>query len=159
MNVPYEEILDGESVVRSAPGTRHELICNRLHAQMRASVANFPGTRLMPPRARVQLTHHTLVCPDLALVTTATNKLWLAVEVVSSDDHRTDTVLKKEIYEAAKLPRLWLADPRYDNVEVYHCGPHGLVLKGILAGSEMLTETLLPEFALVVSALFGPDAA
>lgn len=154
MSQPYEELLEGDSVLRLAPGGRHELVCGRLHALVAASVANFSGTRLLPPRSRVQLAHHTFICPDLALVTVATGKLWLAAEVVSSDDHHADTGIKKQLYEAAKLPRLWMIDPRYDNLEVYHTSEYGLMLKSILAGSERLTEKLLPEFELGIADLF-----
>ena len=95
-----------------------------------------------------------MVRPDLALVTAATGKLWLAAEVISSDDHRTDTVVKKQVYEALNIPRLWMIDPRYDNVEVYHGTQYGLMLKGILAGREVLTEQLLPAFQLIITELF-----
>ena len=95
-----------------------------------------------------------ILFPDLALVTTATGKLWLAAEIVSSDDHRTDTVFKKQLYEDLKLPRLWMIDPRYDNVEVYHGSEYGLALKEMLSGQEILTEKLLPEFQIVVAELF-----
>ena len=155
MSQPYEELLEGDSVLRLALGARHELICRRLHGFVGASVANFSGTRLLAPRSRVQLAHHTFVCPDLALVTVATGKLWLAAEIVSSDDHRHDTVVKKQLYESAKLPRLWMLDPRYDNVEVYRGGPHGLGLGGILAGADPLTEALLPALALRMKDLFA----
>lgn len=158
MSHPYEELLEGDSVLRLAPGVRHELVCRRLHGLVAASVANFAGTRLLPPRSRVQLAHHTFVCPDLALVTAATGKLWLAAEIVSSDDHRADTVIKKQIYEMAKVPRLWMIDPRYDNLEVYHASEYGLMLKGILAGAERLTEKLLPEFELGIADLFRAAA-
>jgi Uma2 family endonuclease len=76
-------------------------------------------------------------------------------EIISSEDHRTDTVVKKQIYEDLNLPRLWVIDPRYDNVEVYHGSPHGMSLKHILAGREVLTENLLPGFQLSVAELFG----
>lgn len=155
LSQPYEELLEGDSVLRLAPGARHELVCRRLHSLVAASVANFSGTRLLPPRSRVQLARHTFVCPDLALVTAATGKLWLAAEIVSSDDHRPDTVVKKQLYEAVKIPRLWMIDPRYDNLEVYHASQYGLMLKGILAGSERLTEKLLPEFDLAIAELFA----
>ena len=108
-------------------------------------------------RAPVQIGRDTILRPDLSLVTTATGKLWLAAEVVSSDDHRVDTVLKKEIYGELKLPRLWMIDPRYDNVEVYHATKFGLVLQGILAGHEILAENLLPEFQFTVAELFQPE--
>ena len=142
-------------MTRQAPGARHELICSRLHGCMEASVANFPGTRLLPRRSRVQLTSGTVLCPDLALIAAATGKLWLAAEIVSSDDHQPDTVIKKQIYEDMRLPRLWMIDPRYDNVEVYHSSEYGLILKGILAGQELLTEKLLPEFQLTIAELFA----
>jgi len=99
MSQSYEELIEGTKLKRAAPGVRHELICSRLHKCVLASVANFAGTKLLPPRTEVQLSSQTKVCPDLALVTSANGKLWLAAEIVSSDDHRTDTVIKKQTYE------------------------------------------------------------
>ena len=154
MSETYEEIVEGETYLRMPPGARHEVICTRLHELIAASLANIATTRLLPRRSVVQIASGTLVRPDLALVTVATGKVWLAAEIISSDDHRTDTVTKKEIYEQLKLPRLWMIDPRYDNIEVYHGSPYGLMLKAMLAGSEILAEELLPEFQLTVSDLF-----
>ena len=154
MSQSYEELIEGTKLKRAAPGVRHELICSRLHKCVLASVANFAGTKLLPPRTEVQFSAQTKVCPDLALVTSANGKLWLAAEIVSSDDHRTDTVIKKQIYEEVKLPRLWMIDPRYDNVEVYHASEYGMLLKAMLAGREILSEKLLPEFELSVEELF-----
>jgi Uma2 family endonuclease len=154
MSEAYEETLEGATLMRKAPGARHELICARLHVCVHASVANFTSTRLLAPRSEVQLSTETKVCPDLALVAVPTGKIWLAAEIVNSDDHRADTVVKKQIYEDLKLPRLWMIDPRYDNVEIYHGTEYGLMLKGILAGSEILTEKLLPEFQMAIGDLF-----
>jgi Uma2 family endonuclease len=157
MSATYAEMLNGAALARRAPGARHELICGRLHQWMRASVADFAGTRLLAPRSEVRLSLRHTVCPDLALVTAATGKIWLAAEIVSSDDHQPDTVIKKQIYEEMKLPRLWMIDPRYDNVEVYHNSQYGLILKNILAGHELLTEKLLPEFQLTIAELFAAE--
>ena len=155
MSLPYEEILEGASLPRSAPGARHELICERLHAAMTASVANLGSTQLLVPRTKIQVTRSTAICPDLALITTATGRLWLAVEIVHTGDHHADTVIKKEVYEQVRVPRLWMIDPRYDNVEIYHSTEFGLALKGILAGSEILSEKLVPEFQFVIAELFA----
>ena len=157
MSLPYEEILDGAVLARLAPGPRHELICSRLHAVIKASVSNMPSTRLLEPRTQISVSNNTSLRPDLALVTAANCKLWLAAEIVSSNDHRADTVVKKQIYEDFKVPRLWMIDPRYDNVEVYYASEYGLKLKGILAGRELLTESLLPEFQLAVADLFSAE--
>jgi Uma2 family endonuclease len=134
MSLAYEEILEGEALLRLPPDARHEGICRRLHEHVALSVAKLSSTRLLTTRSVVQVSPGTMVRPDLALVTSATHKLWLAAEIVNSLDHQTDTVAKKAIYEEFKLPRLWMLDPRYDNLEVYHGGPYGLALKRILAG-------------------------
>jgi Uma2 family endonuclease len=155
MSKPYEEILDGASLPRSAPGSRHEIICERLHRLMNASVSNLATAQLLAPRTKVQVSRSTAICPDLALITTASEKLWLAVEIIHTGDHHADTVIKKELYEQIHVPRLWMIDPRYDNVEVYHSTEWGLALKGILAGSEILSEKLIPEFQIVIAELFA----
>jgi len=154
MSSPYEELLQGAPTVRGSPGTRHEQICDRLHRCVRASVANLSSTALLASRSAVRVRPDTILRPDLALMTIPVSKLWLAAEIVDSDDHAPDTVVKKQIYEEIRLPRLWMIDPRYDNVEVYHASQYGMVLKAILAGSELLTEKLLPEFEITVAELF-----
>jgi len=151
---PYEEILHGEARLRPPPGPRHEEICRRLHERVAASMANVTVAKLLPPREMVALGREMQVRPDLALVTVATNKLFLAAEVVNTEDHSVDTVIKKAIYEDNNLPRLWMVDPRYDNVEVYHGGQFGLMLKDILAVRDTLSEPLLPAFQYVITELF-----
>ena len=154
MSDPYEEILEGEMCLRLPPTERHEQICDRLNTRVSASLANNTASRLLAPRTMIQLSRETKVRPDLALVTAANNKLWLAAEIINSGDHNPDTVLKKAVYETAILPRLWMIDPRYNNVEIYHGSQHGLVLKQILALREALTEQLLPGFSFVMEELF-----
>lgn len=155
MSVRYEEILAGESVLRSPPGARHETVCARLHRLIAAATAGHAAAKLLAARHVVELAPGTLVRPDAAIVTAATGKIWLAVEVIEAGDQRVDTVTKKELYENARLPRLWMVDTRYDNVEVYSGGPHGLALNRILAGDECLTEKLLPGLSVVIKDLFA----
>jgi Uma2 family endonuclease len=151
----YEEIFQGETLLRSAPGARHERICERLHSRVSGIIGKHPVARLLGPRSVVQLGPGTMLRPDLAIVTAATGKLWFAAEIINSEDHRPDTVLKKSIYEDFNVARLWMIDPRYDNVEMYHGTSYGLALKGILAGQERLSEALLPSFEMTVAELFA----
>jgi len=155
MAEPYEEMVNGERLLRFPPRPRHEEILARLHTRVGGCVAELATTRLLDPRAPLEISEKTTLRPDLALVTTATAKPWLVAEVVSSDDHQADTVEKKAIYEELKLPRLWMVDPRYDNVEIYHGTPYGLTLKRVLAGRELLTEALLPGFQFAIHELFA----
>jgi Uma2 family endonuclease len=154
MSQAYEEIFEGETILRLPPGERHERICNFLHDRVAASL-NPVTTRLLPARSIVKLSSGTFVRPDLALVAVATGKIWLSAEIVSSEDHRTDTVMKKAIYEEMNVPRLWMIDPRYDNVEIYHGSQYGLTLKRILASRETLAEELMPLLQLSVAELFA----
>ena len=144
------------SLPRSAPGARHEAICDRLHAVMTASVANLSGhaiagaahpeSRFPAPRRSAPTWRWSPWPPA--------NSGWRwkssAATIISAD-----TVVKKELYEEIRVPRLWMVDPRYDNVEIYHSTEWGLALKGILAGSEVLAETLIPEFQIVIAELFA----
>jgi len=159
MSEPYEEIVNGDRLLRLPPRPRHEEILRRLRHRVHGCLAGLATTRLLAARSAVQVSLKTLLRPDLALVTAATDKLWLVAEIVSSDDHHADTVDKKSIYEELHLPRLWMVDPRYDNVEVYHGTPHGLTLKRVLAGRELLVEALLPGFQFPVHELFAGDEA
>jgi hypothetical protein len=155
MSRPYEEIIEGATLPRSAPGERHEKILAKLHREIAASINGLTSMQLLPPRTSVAVSRTSMLCPDLALVTVATGKLFLAVEVISRDDHRADTVVKKEVYEQHRVSRLWMVDPRYDNVEVYHSFEFGLKLQSILAGSEELQEKLIPHFKVTMKELFA----
>ena len=154
MSEAYEEIVEGETLLRRAPGPRHEQICARLHERVTPGAKLVGTLRLLPPRTIVRISAGTFVRPDLALVAVATGRLWLAAEVINSDDHRTDTVTKKSIYEELNVPRLWMVDSRYNNVEIYQGTEYGLMLRGILAGSEILSEQLLPGFQYTINELF-----
>ncbi len=155
MSHTYEEIIEGNSVHRTVLGGRHRLVLERLQALMQAALPVNGPARLQEPRSVVQLTAGTILRPDLSLVTAATGKVFLAAEIISSEDHRWDTVTKKEIYEDCKIPRLWMIDLRYNNVEVYHGSQYGLGLKGILANKEVLAEKLLPGLSVAMNDLFS----
>jgi Uma2 family endonuclease len=155
MSTLYEEIVQGEAMLRSPPGPRHERICALLHSRVASVLDGNPVTRILSPRSVVQLAPGTLLRPDLALVTVATGKLWFAAEIINSEDHHPDTVLKKTISDDYNVARLWMIDPRYDNVEMYHGTSYGLAFKGILAGRERLQESLLPSFEMTVAELFA----
>lgn len=154
MNEPYDELIEGIGVSRSVPRGRHEVVCERLHTAVAKALEGIATSKLMPVRSLVEFAPDNHFRPDLSLVTVATGKVWLSAEIISSEDHRWDTVTKKQLYEAMNIPRLWMIDPRYDNVEVYHGSKYGLALKGMFAGRELLTEQLLPALQIRVGDLF-----
>src|SRR5687768_6335456 len=129
MTEKYEEIFDGESIIRHPPSSRHEEICDRLHTHVAAIIEKFPSAILLARRSVIQIGPGSILRPDLAVVTRANNRLLLVAEIIVSGDHKNDTVIKKTIYEDSKIPRLWMIDARYDNVEVYVADSYGLTLK------------------------------
>ena len=154
MSDPYEEFVEGEAVLRLPPPPRHERSLEILCKALDAVIGETKTSRMLAPRSIVQLSAGTMLRPDLCLVTRATGKPWLIVEVIHGDDHRMDTVLKKELYETMRIPRLWIVDTRYDNAEVYHAESFGLALKSMLAGRDTLQDSLLPGFGLTMKELF-----
>lgn len=154
MTESYEEVIQGESLYRPAPGERHERVCRRLHRLVADSIPADSSLRLRAPRSLLELDPGTWLHPDLLLTDKARSAFYLIAEIIDRRDHSIDTVLKKRLYEELNPPRLWMIDPRYDNLEIYHGTDYGLMLKRIIAGREILDEARLPELNLPVCDLF-----
>src|SRR5258708_13600307 len=105
MSETYQEIVEGERLLRLPPGERHERVLSRLHVRVANCLLGLKTTRQLPPRSVVQLSAGTLLRPDLALVTAAAHKLWLVAGVISSDDHHPVTIPQKTIYKEFQAPR------------------------------------------------------
>lgn len=151
----YQELIDSEWILRVPPRPSHDRICQQLHRWVTRSLTSASSCRALPMRDQVILSERNQFRPDLAMVTTATGKLWLAAEVINQEDHHADTVMKKSVYEEIRIPRLWIVDPRYENVEVYHATQYGLSLRQTLTLKEVLAEPLLPGFEMPLSELFS----
>jgi len=164
MNGAYEELIAGQRVQRRTPTPEHEILVARLHALVAKSLPLNSTLRLLGPRAELELDGHSVLRPDLAIVQMRPTvdgsrrvQLYLVAEVLQPGDHHVDTVAKKQIWSDGLLPRLWIVDPRYFNVEVYGCGNHGFTLFEILANHQPLTDPYLPGFRLSMPELFVGD--
>jgi len=154
MSEPYEEIIEGERYVRFAPSPLHELICERLYTRIRDCITDCSPVKLLPIRSPLKFKQNTTIKPDITLLTLKGLKIWLIVEIIDSADHKIDTVIKKAVYEEIKPPRLWIVDPRYDNIEIYHQTPYGIALQHIHCNKEKITDISLPGFEMTVYDLF-----
>ncbi len=150
----YEEIIDGERYIRLAPGDIHEAICTGLYKHIIDCMPSSSPVKILPIRSPITFSNNSVIRPDIALITLIGAKVWLAIEIIDSSDHKTDTVIKKNFYEEIKLPRLWVVDPRFENVEIYCQTPYGMTLNHIYAGKELLTDISLPGFALQTYKIF-----
>ena len=163
MSEAYEEFIQGETVSRRAPPSAHELLVARLHEQVARCLPLNSALRLLPPRTELLLGEHSVLRPDLAIIRTEPGAsavvdsadLYLVAEVLLPGDHHTDTVIKKQLWADARVPRLWMVDPRYLNVEVYGRGEYGFTLIDILAHHHPLTDPRLPGLGCSMDELFA----
>ncbi len=158
MSAHYEEIIDGETLLRAPPSAMHELLVQRLHALAAAALPLNSRLRLLPARTEIELTARLTLCPDLVIVRQGPGVpagLYLVAEVLQPGDHHLDTVIKKQIYHDLPMPRCWMVDPRYLNVEIYGIGPYGFTLTSILAHGDQLTDPHLPGLTCTMHELFA----
>jgi len=159
MSEAYEELLQGEPIQRRPPSAEHELLVARLHELVARTLPLNSALRLLPPRSELLLAEHSVLRPDLTVIrtdleATGTAHLYLVAEVLLPGDHHVDTVVKKQLWSDARLPRLWMVDPRYLNVEVYGLGEYGFTLSDILANHHPLTDPYLPGLECSMDELF-----
>lgn len=162
MSESYEETIGGQRILRRPPTAMHEMLVARLHELVAAALPLNSTLRLLPPRSKLDLGEHSLVRPDLAVVRMERGadehqpgQLYLVAEVLQPGDHHVDTVIKKQVWTDGNLPRLWMIDPRYLNVEVYGSGEHGFTLLTILANQHALTDPYLPGLRCPMPELFA----
>jgi Uma2 family endonuclease len=162
MSEPYQELIAGQTVQRLPPPSSHEILVERLHELVARSLPLNSVLRLLMPRTELELGGTYRLRPDMAVVRVEDGagdppvaQLYLVAEVLLPGDHHVDTVVKKKLWSDARLPRLWMVDPRYLNVEVYACGKYGFTLLEILAHNNALTDPHFPGLACPMQELFA----
>lgn len=121
------ELSDGTIEVLSMPTTSHQRIVAALYRLLAACVEpRRLGTLLFAP-LRVRLWPGKIREPDLVFMRAEHadrigEQVWqgadLVVEVVSRDDRRRDTDVKRSEYAAAGIPEYWIVDPDAGSVIV-----------------------------------------
>jgi Uma2 family endonuclease len=152
---PYEEIIHGRPLIRGPINGPHELLCDRLHQWVAESMPRNSALRLLPRRGLVKLQPDTEIRPDLSLVRRNDPRLYLAVEVLQQSDRHPDTVTKKNIFAACLVPRLWIVDGRYQNIEIYVSNGGRFRLESILTGNDLLSDSALSSGRYPLNELFA----
>ncbi|MGA7723695.1 MAG: Uma2 family endonuclease [Opitutaceae bacterium] len=162
MSEPYEETIHGEDFYRSPPNSSHELLVARLHRLVANYLPADSGLKVLPPRTELNLGEEVRLQPDLCIMRLrspetgpAEETPYLVAEVLLPGDHHTDTVVKKQLWSDIRLPRLWMVDPRYLNVEIYASTEFGFTLLDILANRHPLTDPNLPGLSCPMRELFA----
>jgi Uma2 family endonuclease len=119
------EIIDGSLLVSPPPSPKHQLVAGRLAGFLRAAaptgldVAEAVGVRLGSGRLLIP---DVVVAASSALVgdgpTIAPAEVSLVVEVVSPSNAAMDRVFKPQLYAAAGIRWMWLAELAPGGVEL-----------------------------------------
>ena len=162
MSESYEELIAGQRILRRPPTATHEMLVDRLHNLVGKNIPLNSTLRLLAPRSELNLDGHSVLRPDLAVIRVGPDtvesepvELYLVAEVLQPGDHHIDTVVKKQVLTDGRLPRLWIVDPRYLNVEIYGIKRQGFTLLEILANDNPLTDPHLPGFRCPMNELFA----
>ena len=160
------ELINGEVIVNT-PSLRHQRIGARIQFLLQLWCAEAPGRGESPLSVDAHLDAGNVYAPDVWWVSEVhrpprdaahlTGPPDLAVKVRSPSTWRFDVGVKRETYERAGLPELWLVDTASHTILVFRrSGPDASsfdVALEIGAGN-MLESPQLPGFRLDIADLF-----
>jgi Uma2 family endonuclease len=137
------ELLDGILLVSPGPVKRHQIVASRLHRLLDDAcpaglLALFAPFDWRPDR-RTSLQPDLLVVPDEHYDETSTEKLLLAVEILSPSTRSKDLVWKRQKYESAGVPVYLIVDPEGPAVTALELVNGRYVVAGEAKADEQLT--------------------
>lgn len=151
----FVEIVEGELVVMTPSGRRHNVVCNAIFLQFNAFCERHAGLECGAHNDGFLLKRgpDTLLCPDVSLFRARPDpsEPWLifgpeiAVEVLSPSNTRTEMLYKIREYFAAGAEQVWIVDPIARSIDFHFkdgrlLSAHGddvVIGEGIVAGMEI----------------------
>jgi Uma2 family endonuclease len=157
------EFSHGYLEVLPMPSPAHQRIVAHLY-QICAQfiLAQQLGELLFAP-LRVQLWPGKYREPDLVFMAAEHDdrkleKYWegadLVMEIVSNDDRRRDTDVKRREYAQAGIPEYWLVDPQDETITVLYLAGQQYAVHGRFHKNDQATSRLLPGLLVNLSDIF-----
>lgn len=126
------EIIDGELMTHPRPSPRHGATASALGAELTGPFQKGnggPGEWVFFVEPEIRFDEHLLV-PDIAgwrrkRLTAYPDKNYFTIapdwvcEVLSASTEKRDRTLKMRIYGEARIPHMWIVDPRQQILEVF----------------------------------------
>lgn len=156
------EYTDGSIEVLPMPTRRHQVILLLLYELFKAWLAPLGGKVLVAP-LRMQVRPGKFREPDILLLRDLHDPrnqeaFWLGadlvVEIVSPDNPRRDTEVKRTDYAEAGIPEYWIVNPEDETISVLRLDGEAYVEHGVFARGAQTDSVLLPGFAVDVDAVF-----
>jgi YD repeat-containing protein len=157
------ELSSGNLEVLTMPTTYHQRLVVFLFKALSACVVPQGLGELLFAPLRVRLWPGKIREPDLVFMLAANKdriheQYWdgadLVVEVVSPDDRRRDTELKRREYARAGIPEYWIVDPVEASVTVLTLAGTRYEVHGTFRTGEQAASALLPDCRVDIAALF-----
>ncbi len=114
------EIIDGRHYMNAAPNPRHQTVSRHIQFQLYEQLELKGLGQVFDAPIDLQLTEWDIVQPDLVVVLSRNQIITstkikgvpdLIVEILSPSNRDYDEGLKKQLYEQASVPELWIVDP------------------------------------------------
>lgn len=156
------EFTDGVLEVLPMPTYQHQRIVRFLLFALFTFIAPRGGTAIQSP-LRLEIRPGAFREPDVLLVLDMNDArcqepFWLGadfvVEIISPDDSKRDTQVKRLEYAQAGIPEYWLVDPRNETITVLTLVGQAYSEHGVFGRGQQATSVLLPEFTVQVAAVF-----
>ena len=162
-----KHLVDGAIVVNDEPRAEHSVVQSRIHGALFVWVSERAGRGVLLFPTDVRLDEHNVYGPDVIWIAEEHRPAQLkgrlarvpdiCVEVRSPSTWRYDTGAKRQGYERAGLPELWLVDNVEERVVVCRRShPHARTfdVELELTIGDQLTSPQLPGFCLSLEGLF-----
>jgi Uma2 family endonuclease len=156
------EFTDGFLEPLPMPTDKHQAILGFLYAVFLNFLETRGGTVRFSPM-RLQIRPGKFREPDLLLLLSSTdprrqNRFWLgadlALEVVSEEKPERDLVEKRGDYAEGRVQEYWIVNPQTETITVLRLQGAVYEEAGVYHRGESAASVLLPEFSVVVAAVF-----
>lgn len=159
------EFTDGRLEVLPMPTDKHQAIIMFLLFLLK-TILEPKGGKVRFSGLRVKIRPGKFREPDLVALLAGNdprraNRFWsgadLAIEVVSEDDPKRDTVEKPIDYAEGKIPEYWIVNPLDETITILALGKKRYRKQGVFRRGQKATSILFPEFSVDVDSVFDAD--
>jgi Uma2 family endonuclease len=158
------ELIHGYVHFIPTPSTRHQFIVGNFARSVGTYVENSRLGFLLCAPLDVRLNADTALQPDLLFISAKRADIaqedfiagapHLVVEIISKSTGAHDRATKLPLYAEARVPDVWLIDSHVETVEVLKLQGKKYLVDASLAGDQVLTSDLFPDWQLPLRDLF-----
>jgi Uma2 family endonuclease len=154
------ELIGGQLLVTPPPLSNHQRVVGHLmlllHSNCPDELEVLPGPCEFRPSTGHVLLPDLLVCRREDVGARSVVRILLAVEVLSRSTRTTDLLLKRTLYEDARVSSYWLFDPEAEELTVLELVDGAYVERAVVKGNDVFAAELPFVVPVVLSDLVRP---